>query len=223
MINPGIRWFVFFSVAVHTAALTAWQQHKAVAGNTAQALQLSVINHTAGATAQTGTDIQTGATAAEPAPAPARQQPARQLREPVKPHTVAHTAMTTRTTPATPTAEGSPAPPAQATIAASDPVPDRQESERQLRTSVRELVAQQLKYPAIARRKGWQGTVYLELHIEADGRISRLRIDKTSGYAALDHAAADALQLASLPHATQWLNGQAVDLVIPVEYRLLDS
>lgn len=131
--------------------------------------------------------------------------------------------MTTRTPPATSAREESPAPAAQATIAASNPAPDRQETERQLRTSVLELVAKQLKYPAIARRKGWQGTVHLELHIEADGRISRLRIDKTSGYAALDHAAADALQLASLPHATQWLNGQAVDLVIPVEYRLLDS
>jgi protein TonB len=107
--------------------------------------------------------------------------------------------------------------------AAGDTDPARQDTDRQLRKSLFELVTARLSYPAIARRKGWQGTVRLELHIEPDGLISRLRIDKTSGYPLLDRAAVRSLQLASVPRAGRWLNGQAIDIVIPVEYRLLDG
>ena len=31
------------------------------------------------------------------------------------------------------------------------------------------------------------------------------------------------LQLAYIPGAERWLQGQAIDIVIPVEYRLVDS
>jgi len=86
-----------------------------------------------------------------------------------------------------------------------------------------ELITRQLSYPAIARRKGWQGVVRLELHIEPDGRISDLQIDQTSGYAVLDKAALQSLQLANIPEAAQWLNGETVDIVVPVEYRLVDG
>ena len=86
-----------------------------------------------------------------------------------------------------------------------------------------ELITRELTYPAIARRKGWQGVVKLELHIEADGSITHLQVDKTSGYSILDKAAMQCLQLASIPGAAQWLQGHAIDIVVPVEYRLLDS
>ena len=52
-----------------------------------------------------------------------------------------------------------------------------------------ELISRELTYPAIARRKGWQGVVKLELHIEADGSITGLQVDETSGYSILDKAA----------------------------------
>ena len=86
-----------------------------------------------------------------------------------------------------------------------------------------ELVTQRLSYPAIARRKGWQGVVILALHIESDGLISDLHVNETSGYAALDKAAIKSLQLASIPGARQWLHGHSIDMLIPIEYRLLDS
>ena len=217
MIHHNIKWFVIFSLAVHAAALIAWKQHKLEAGNSGQVLQLTVINSTAGMAAATpaNTGTQTYTTAAKQPPVQTRQQPARQTRTEVKPRAL--------TQAATATVEKIPAAAALAAPAASNPAPSRQETDRYLRASVLELIAKQLKYPAIARRKGWQGIVQLELHIEPDGRISRLRIDKTSGYPALDNAAAQALQLARLPHARQWLHGQAVVLFVPVEYRLLDS
>ncbi len=86
-----------------------------------------------------------------------------------------------------------------------------------------QLISHELRYPAIARRKGWQGVVKLNLHIEPDGSITGLQVDETSGYAILDEAAMECLQLASLPGAAHWLQGQAIDIVVPVEYRLIDS
>ena len=225
MINHNIGWFVVFSLAAHAAVLTAWQQHELEAGNSGRVMQLTVVTNTAEvATASpTSTDMQTHTAAAERPPVQTRQAPARQTRAVVKPQAPTQAATTSNTRPVTTAVEETLAATAQAAPAASSPAPGRQETDRQLRASVLELIAKQLKYPAIARRKGWQGIVQLELHIEPDGRISRLRIDKTSGYPVLDNAAAQALQLASLPHARQWLNGQAVDLIVPVEYRLLDS
>jgi protein TonB len=108
-------------------------------------------------------------------------------------------------------------------LAASSPFPSQEESDRHLRSSVLELITQRLSYPAIARRKGWQGVVTLELHIESDGLISSLQVNETSGYPALDQAAVKSLQLASIPGARHWLHGRSIDMLIPVEYRLLDS
>lgn len=85
------------------------------------------------------------------------------------------------------------------------------------------LITQELTYPAIARRKGWQGVVKLELHIEADGSITGLQLDETSGYAVLDRAALQCLQTANIPNATQWLRGKPADIIVPVEYRLVDG
>ena len=110
-----------------------------------------------------------------------------------------------------------------ASTMASNSVHQQEETDRHLRSSVMELITRELTYPAIARRKGWQGVVKLELHIEADGSITHLQVDKTSGYSILDKAAMQCLQLASIPGAAQWLQGHAIDIVVPVEYRLLDS
>jgi protein TonB len=107
--------------------------------------------------------------------------------------------------------------------ATSSPVAQPHEVDRYLRDSVMKLITQELTYPAIARRKGWQGVVKVELHIEADGSITGLQLDETSGYAVLDRAALQCLQTANIPDATQWLRGRSADIIVPVEYRLVDS
>jgi protein TonB len=112
--------------------------------------------------------------------------------------------------------------PSQSTQAASTTL-SREEQDQHLRACVMNLVTRQLTYPAIARRKGWQGIVKLELHIEPDGQISALHIDTTSGYSVLDKAALQSLQLANVPDAAQWLQGETIDIVVPVEYRLIDG
>jgi len=44
-------------------------------------------------------------------------------------------------------------------------------------------------YPARARRRGWQGTVDVELRVGPDGAVEQANVGRSSGYALLDHAA----------------------------------
>jgi len=45
------------------------------------------------------------------------------------------------------------------------------------------------EYPLIARRRGFQGTVVLEVMVDRNGRIGDLKVLKSSGYKVLDRAA----------------------------------
>jgi len=45
------------------------------------------------------------------------------------------------------------------------------------------------EYPLIARRRGFQGTVVLEVMVKRNGRVGELRVLKSSGYKVLDMAA----------------------------------
>lgn len=44
-------------------------------------------------------------------------------------------------------------------------------------------------YPSAAKRKGQQGLVVLQVYVNAKGTVDRLRLRRSSGYAALDSAA----------------------------------
>lgn len=110
-----------------------------------------------------------------------------------------------------------------------------QHSERAVTTAaITETTSQQLKvvlrkafnanfyYPRQAIRRGWQGEVKLGLHISASGRLTKIRVLQASGYELLDKAAINSLnKVEILPGAIAMLNGQSLDLILPVEYRLL--
>jgi protein TonB len=50
------------------------------------------------------------------------------------------------------------------------------------------------RYPLIARRKGWEGTVVIELRISDSGQVQEARIERSSGHAILDDAALGAVR-----------------------------
>ena len=233
MISHNIKWFLGLSVAVHTAALIAWSPHEHQAGHSGQILLLSVSDRT-GTTVIQSQQPAASQAAAIPVTSPPRP-PTRRLplttATAVKQQQAAPVTLPPRVKPAMTTRQQHSTPqPLQAvqttraaiTAQAASAV-TRENQDQHLRTSVMDLIAQKLSYPAIARRKGWQGIVRLELHIEADGRITDLHIDETSGYNVLDEAALLSLQLANVPDAAQWLRGRAIDMVVPVEYRLIDG
>ena len=77
-------------------------------------------------------------------------------------------------------------------------------------------------YPRLAIRRGWSGEVQLSLRIEADGKLSHVRILKGSGFGLLDKAAMSSIDNVDiLPSANALLNGNSLELILPVEYRLL--
>ena len=214
-------WFLALSVAAHVMVLFAWTAPIPKAGNPGQVLLLDVADRTGQLASLAATDSEKEhrqALPRKPAPLPEPVHTAQRTvsKQPVKTNTQAtntHQADSPDITESV----------AALKLAASSPRPSREESDRHLRSSVLELVTQRLNYPAIARRKGWQGIVILALHIESDGLISDLHVNETSGYPALDQAAMKSLQLASIPGARKWLHGSSIDMLIPIEYRLLDS
>jgi len=93
-----------------------------------------------------------------------------------------------------------------------------------LRASLLRLLGEHFAYPWIARRRGWEGEVRLALRVGAAGRVSDLRVVKTSGYAILDRAALrSARRIRAVPEAARWLRGRHLDIVVPVEYRLVNG
>lgn len=85
-------------------------------------------------------------------------------------------------------------------------------------------MARHFHYPPLARHRGWQGSVRLGVYVEPDGQLRDIRILDSSGYRVLDRAALHSLhQVARLPAVAGWRIASGFAMVVPVEYRLIDS
>lgn len=94
----------------------------------------------------------------------------------------------------------------------------------QIKGQLRSALAPYFSYPLMARRNGWEGRVQVGLRVEADGHLSHVRIARSSGYRLLDSAALATLNhVDMLPQAAGWLDGRHFDMVLPIEYRLIDG
>jgi len=94
---------------------------------------------------------------------------------------------------------------------------------RKIRSALLKALLPHFDYPPVARRRGWQGRVNIGLHVEADGDLTRIRLVESSGHALLDRAAVrNVTELRSIPRAAQWLEGNGMDVVLPVRYQLAD-
>jgi protein TonB len=77
-------------------------------------------------------------------------------------------------------------------------------------------------YPAIARRRGWEGRVTLRLSLDAEGTVCDVAVASSSGRAALDEAAVEGAFRWRFEPAVE--DGRAVPSTVEkaVEFRLLD-
>lgn len=102
---------------------------------------------------------------------------------------------------------------------------DNQEATRAyLRSRLLANLANYFYYPALARSRGWEGTVLLGLRVEPDGQLDKIRLEHSSGYAVLDHSALNSLKrIGNLVEARAWLEGHSVDMQLPVIYRLIEN
>jgi protein TonB len=73
------------------------------------------------------------------------------------------------------------------------------------------------EYPLIGRKRGYQGTVILEVLVNREGRVTDLRLFASSGYSVLDQAA--------LASVKTWIfdpgmrGGEKVDMWVKVPLR----
>ena len=77
------------------------------------------------------------------------------------------------------------------------------------------------KYPPMAQRKGWEGTAEVLLQIDADGKVTRITLGKSSGRSVLDEEALNMVRKASpLPPAPQDLRGRELTVTVPIVFKL---
>ena len=69
-------------------------------------------------------------------------------------------------------------------------------------------------YPEMARRRGYEGTVVLEVRVEKDGKVGGVRLAETSGYELLDQAALQAVP------AWQFIPGMRGEQPVEMEVRV---
>lgn len=81
--------------------------------------------------------------------------------------------------------------------------------------SIRSSVQRQQRHPAGIRAGG---TVHLRLDVHSDGRLLTVALRESSGHAALDQAAIDAVRRARLPAAPRGLSG-SYQFNLPVQFR----
>lgn len=84
-------------------------------------------------------------------------------------------------------------------------------------------LARHFQYPPLARRAGWEGTVLLSVTLNPNGVLAAVRVERSSGHQILDRAAADTLRrVGRIQEAARWLQGQTLELLLPIVYRLTD-
>lgn len=108
--------------------------------------------------------------------------------------------------------------PATDTAVPSAPVPATS-----LRSRVGLALAHHFYYPAIAQRRGQQGIVLLAFRITVAGDIEAIHVAQSSGYTLLDRAAIGALRKVQKVLLDENELPQALDLQLPVIYRLENS
>jgi periplasmic protein TonB len=77
-------------------------------------------------------------------------------------------------------------------------------------------------YPEVARRAGIQGTTLLRIHIEADGHVSDVSVQRSAGHQSLDEAAAEAVRRWRFEPALNSVGPVSMWAVVPVEFRISD-
>ncbi len=90
-----------------------------------------------------------------------------------------------------------------------------------VRADVAAELAKHFRYPRLARSRGWEGQVVLTFRVQPDGRLTDIRVEKSSGRAILDEAALQALRsVERIPGVAERATGSTISLTLPVTYRL---
>ena len=76
------------------------------------------------------------------------------------------------------------------------------------------------QYPDQARNNGWTGTVLLRLWVDATGQVTKVNVERSSGYAVLDASAVNAVRHWKGNPARRDGRPIATEEILPVTFRL---
>jgi protein TonB len=79
------------------------------------------------------------------------------------------------------------------------------------------------EYPALARRRGWEGTVVLRVRVDKNGHPADVEVSESSGYRMLDDAAQRAVRQWRFQPARSGAVSFASTVNIPVRFQLVDG
>lgn len=86
-------------------------------------------------------------------------------------------------------------------------------------SAVRAAVARNKKYPRRAKRRGVQGTVRIQLTLDASGRLVNVRLVSPSGASMLDEAAMDAVRaVGEYPRIPAEMERASVRITVPIRF-----
>ncbi len=107
----------------------------------------------------------------------------------------------------------------------ADPEPGSSEQDQQQAAMIQNSVPRYdinppPRYPSVARRRGYEGVVVLEVWVTREGRAGQVEILQSSGYAILDRRAASTVQKWLFTPALQGNEPMAMRVEVPVEFRL---
>ncbi len=83
---------------------------------------------------------------------------------------------------------------------------------------IRDMVLSNLKYPSIAKRMGWSGSVKLKLVVDTSGKIIHYSIAGSSNKKQLDNAALEAVE--TILHETLPKPKTKTTIILPVVFKL---
>jgi len=76
------------------------------------------------------------------------------------------------------------------------------------------------EYPALARRRQWQGTVIIKVHVSSEGKVMDLQVDKSSGREVLDEAALKSVSSWRFEPGRKGLRRVDMEVLVPVRFTI---
>jgi protein TonB len=116
-------------------------------------------------------------------------------------------------------AGASPSASADATQPADASTPLSTQASKQIKSSVLALLPPRLKYPRLARKRGWSVTVHVQVTLSDGGRVSNTTVVRSSGHRLLDQAALERLNGVRMLSTTGERHAPPT-LELPVVYEL---
>ncbi len=85
-------------------------------------------------------------------------------------------------------------------------------------------IRQYFTYPLMAKKRGWEGVVKLDIEVDSQGKIASVVIRQSSGHKLLDKAAQKTLErIGHIGNAASWLGGRSLNTTVPVKYELTNG